>query len=72
MVDRGYDVFLPSNRGSLLSNQNIKDKTWSLKERWDQTWANMGTHDLPAALTTVLQVSGKEKATIVGYSQGTS
>ena len=32
----------------------------------------MGTYDLPAALTTVLQVSGKEKATIVGFSQGAS
>ena len=32
----------------------------------------MGTYDVPAALTTVLDVSGKQKATLIGYSQGSA
>ena len=72
MVDRGYDVYMLSSRGTRLSNRHVKDRTWSLEERWDQTWADMGTYDLPAALKAILSISGKEKATIVGYSQGSS
>ena len=68
LVDRGYDVWVSGSRGSLYSNENIKDGTWSEEERWSYTWADMGYYDLPADIDKVLEVTGKSKVTLMGYS----
>ena len=72
LVDRGYDVWVGGSRGSLYSNENIKDGTWSDEERWSHTWTDMGYYDLPADIDKILEVTGKSKVTLMGYSQGTS
>merc|ERR1712012_969766 len=41
-------------------------------EYWDFNWADMGYYDLPASIEKVLAISGAEKLSIVGHSQGTS
>ena len=72
LVDRGYDVWMSSNRGTQYSNVNDRDGSWTDKERWDFSWAEMGRYDQPANISKILAVTGKPKLTYIGYSQGTS
>jgi len=68
LVDEGYDVWLGNNRGVLYSNVHDRDGEWSLKERWDFSFADMGVFDMPAQLDKVIEVSKKPKVTVIGYS----
>ena len=45
LVDRGYDVWMASNRGTTYSNVNDRDGQWSDQERWDFSYAEMGRYD---------------------------
>ena len=69
LVDEGYEVWLGNDRGTFYSNKHRRDGNWeSLKERWDFSWADMGYYDMPAALDKIIEVSGKPKVTVIGYS----
>jgi hypothetical protein len=57
-----------TQRGMLYADTNSKDGSWTLKERWDFTWAEQGTEDIPEMLEVALAVTGKPKATLIGYS----
>ena len=70
IFERGYDVWVPSGRGALNSNVNIRDGEWSLKERWDYSYTDMGIYDIPAQIETILDVTGKPKVTLIGFSLG--
>ena len=70
LAEQGYDVWVGNSRGTPYSNYNIKDGTWSLKERWDFDWSDMGQYDISAFVDKVLEVTGKPKVTMMGYSQG--
>lgn len=72
LVDEGYDVWLGSNRGTAYSNVNDRDGQWTLEERWNFTYADMGSLDMPAFLEKVIDVTGKPKVTIIGFSQGSA
>ena len=72
LVDAGYEVWLGNDRGSFYSNRHKRDGQWSLKERWDFTWADSGFYDMPAALDKIIEVSGKPMVTVIGYSQGSA
>jgi len=73
LVDAGYEVWFGDNRGNYYSNEHEKNGSWgSLRERWDFSWADMGLYDVPAFLDAVIEVNGKPKVTVIGYSQGTS
>ena len=82
LVDEGYDVFVGCNRGTPYSNVNTKfpdaDNASSAnyaaqnKAKYDFGWYEMGQFDVPAMLTKVTEVSGVEKVTYIGYSQGTA
>ena len=69
---KGYDVWFGNNRGVPYSDKHRRDGEWSLKERWNFSWAEMGIYDLPAEIDKILEVTGKPKLTLIGYSQGTS
>ena len=69
---RGYDVWFGNNRGTPYSDTNRRDGEWSLKEKWDFSWAEMGLYDLPAEIDKILEVTRKPKVTLIGYSQGSS
>ena len=72
LVERGYDVWVGNARGAQFSNENVQDGVWSLEERWNYTWADMGYYDLPANIDKIIDVTGKDKVTLMGASQGTS
>ena len=63
-------MWIGNSRGTEYSNVNDRDGEWSLKERWNFSWAEMGTYDLPAIAEYMIEVTGKPKVTIMGYSQG--
>lgn len=68
LVDEGFDIWFGNNRGTEYSNSHVDDATQSLAEHWDFTWADFGAHDLPAFVEKILQVTGKPKVTLFGYS----
>ena len=68
----GYELWLMTQRGMKNADTNSKDGAWTLKERWDYSWAEQGSIDVPAMLDVALAVTGKSKATLIGYSQGSS
>ena len=72
LAERGYDVWLGNNRGTLYSNYNQNDDEWTLKQHWNFTWADMGAYDIPASVDRILEVTGKPKVTLMGYSQGSA
>ena len=75
LVDRGYDVWMASNRGTAPYSDKYKydgpteeDK----QRRWDFSLAEMGKYDQPAFFDKVIEVTGQPKVTYIGYSQGTA
>lgn len=70
LAGRGYEVWVGASRGQLYSNKHDRDGEWSLRERWDFSWAEMGYFDMPAMLEKIYDVTGK-KAVVIGYSVGT-
>lgn len=69
LVDEGYEVWLGNDRGTFYSNRHTRDGKWaSLKERWDFSWAEMGYYDMPAVFDKIIEVSGKPKVTVIGWS----
>ena len=72
LAERGYDVWVGNNRGTLYSNTNKNDDKWTLREHWDFNWADMGAYDIPACVDRILEVTRKPKVTLMGYSQGSA
>ena len=68
LFDQGYDLWLGNNRGMIYSNKNDRDGVWSSAERWSWNFADLGKYDIPAQVKGVLEVTGKEKVTLIGYS----
>ena len=70
LAEQGYDVWMGNGRGTPYSNYNTKDGTWSEEERWDFDWADMGRYDIPVFVDKIIEVAGKPKVTLMGYSEG--
>ena len=49
----------------------MNDGQWSLEERWDWDHTDIARKDLPAQVDKILEITGKEKVTLMAYSQGT-
>ena len=50
LVDEGYDVWLSNSRGHIYSNEHERDYEWSVEERWNFSFADMGAYDLPSSI----------------------
>ena len=65
---QGYELWLASTRGRQYANTNTTDMTFRLKEKWDFTLPEMSLLDTPVMIEKALEISGKSKITLVGYS----
>ena len=73
LADAGYDVWLGNSRGNKYcrTNNNL-DISTQAPEWFDFSFYEMGMYDAPAQIDEVLKITGKQKISYVGYSQGTS
>jgi pimeloyl-ACP methyl ester carboxylesterase len=71
LLDKGYEVWLGSNRGTKYSctHQTLDNTS---EEFWDYSWQEMGAYDVPSFVDTVIEVTGVNQVTIIGHSQGTT
>ncbi|KAI5638517.1 alpha/beta hydrolase fold domain-containing protein [Phthorimaea operculella] len=74
LADRGYDVWVLSNRGTTQESQRHVRYTLpaDADQYWDYSWDEMGRYDLPATIDFILKETGKSKLKYIGYSQGTT
>ena len=72
LAKRGYDIWFGNNRGVPYSDKHRRDGEWTLKEKWDFSWAEMGLYDLPAEIDKIIEVTRKPKINLIAYSQGSS
>ncbi|OXU21284.1 hypothetical protein TSAR_013378 [Trichomalopsis sarcophagae] len=70
LSDRGYDVWLGNARGNTYAKMHdilaISDP-----EFWNFSWNELGTYDIPAAITYITNISNKTLF-YVGHSMGSS
>ncbi|XP_058794701.1 lipase 3-like isoform X2 [Phymastichus coffea] len=71
LCDAGYDVWLGNSRGNTYSKAHV-NFTSSDSKFWEFSWHEMGTHDLPATIDHILNVTGQKKLNYIGHSQGGS
>ena len=71
LANAGYDVWLGNNRGNRFSREHVSLKS-SQKQFWAWSFQQMAEYDIPAAFSKIRQVTGMEKITYFGHSQGTS
>ena len=69
----GYDVYMGNNRGNYYSNKNLHlDPVTDDKEFHDYSFTKYGKYDLTAQVQKAIDMSGQEKVTFMGHSQGTT
>ena len=69
----GYDVYLGNNRGNMYSNKNTHlSPTTDSKAFHDYSFEEYGKYDLPTQIDEARRLSGQDKVTYVGHSQGTT
>jgi len=67
----GYDVWLGNNRGNKYSYKHVSFSP-NQDEFWDFCIDELAWHDLPAMIGYVLETTGAQKLSYVGFSQGTA
>jgi pimeloyl-ACP methyl ester carboxylesterase len=71
MANKGYDIWLGNNRGTVFSYRHV-NLTVNDKEYWNFSFNEMGKYDVPTNIDFVLKQTGAEKLTYIGHSQGTT
>jgi pimeloyl-ACP methyl ester carboxylesterase len=67
-ADRGYEVWLPSGRGTRYSKKH-KQHLYNSKDYWNFTFEDLGTKDTKAYLDHIYNIT-KQKVDYLGFSQG--
>lgn len=69
LADSGLDVWMGNNRGNEFGMGHVSLSS-KKREFWNWSFDEMGAFDLPALVDTVREISGKDKISYVGHSQG--
>lgn len=70
LSDSSYDVWLGNVRGNKYSCRHVSLKPFESKF-WDFSLDEMAMFDLPCMIDFILQHTGNEKLSYIGFSQGT-
>ncbi|RKU44314.1 cholesterol esterase [Coniochaeta pulveracea] len=71
LVDRGFDVWLGNNRGNKYSKKSVHCAPDSLKF-WDFSIDEFAFHDIPDCIAYILEATGQQSLSYIGFSQGTA
>ncbi|ROT37623.1 alpha/beta-hydrolase [Sodiomyces alkalinus F11] len=71
LVEKGYDVWLGNNRGNKYSKKSIKYSPTSV-EFWNFSMDEFALHDIPDSISYILETTGQESLSYIGFSQGTA
>ena len=73
LMEKGYDVWIGHNRGTVHSLGHLtKDSQEPNSDYWDFNLDDYALSDLPANLEAVKKYTGAKKVSYVGHSQGTT
>lgn len=71
LVERGFDVWFGNNRGNKYSKKSIHSSPTSVKF-WDFSIDEFAFHDIPNSIEYILETTGQESLSYIGFSQGTA
>eukprot|EP00301_Raphidiophrys_heterophryoidea_P003981 c11770_g1_i1.p1 GENE.c11770_g1_i1~~c11770_g1_i1.p1 ORF type:complete len:413 (+),score=96.36 c11770_g1_i1:1-1239(+) len=71
LARQGFEIWFTNSRGNTYSRNHTTLSPTS-DQFWDFTFAEMGRLDVPANIQYVLQATGKQNISFVGWSQGTT
>ncbi|XP_049881144.1 lipase 3-like [Pectinophora gossypiella] len=69
LASQGYDVWLANARGNKHSKRHVTLSP-NQSEFFNFSWDEIGRYDIPANIDYILNVTGQQKLSYVGYSQG--
>ena len=73
LMEKGYDVWIGHNRGTVHSLGHLtKDSQEPNSDYWDFNLDDYALSDLPANLEAVKKYTGAKKVSYIGHSQGTT
>ncbi|XP_033228533.1 gastric triacylglycerol lipase-like isoform X2 [Belonocnema kinseyi] len=68
LADKGFDVWLGNNRGTIFSQKHQTYSTMS-SSFWNFSWHESGVIDMPETIDFILNRTGKSELFLVCYSQ---
>ncbi|GAB1311813.1 cholesterol esterase [Madurella fahalii] len=71
LVEKGFDVWLGNNRGNKYSKKSIRSSPNSI-EFWNFSIDEFAFHDIPDSIGYILEATGQESLSYIGFSQGTA
>ena len=67
----GFDVWIGNNRGTRYSRRHIKYKPTD-KAFWEFSFDEFAEYDIPTNIALIRQITGVQKLSYIGHSQGTT
>ncbi|KAL2137912.1 hypothetical protein VTI28DRAFT_7848 [Corynascus sepedonium] len=71
LVEKGFDVWFGNNRGNKYSKKSIRWSPTSIKF-WNFSIDEFAFHDIPDSINYILETTGQQSLSYIGFSQGTA